>query len=127
VSHKILLKWDGEKFRLDLEKMRYRPPNLEQWNAALKDVDDALKDGGEVRGALGVTLWDTVLDLIFTGHSDLAWKFVREANPDALKGDNPSLEDFCTELKGDRYWPDLEPTLKDMPEECAKAKVKAGK
>jgi hypothetical protein len=122
---KVILKWDNEKFRLDLGMMRDPPPNPQQWKAALKDVDDALKDGGEIRGALGVTLWAAALDLIYTGHSDLAWKFVREANPNALIGDNPSLEDFCTELKRDEYWPDLEPTLKAVPEECARAKVKA--
>ncbi|QNI33081.1 hypothetical protein H7849_03635 [Alloacidobacterium dinghuense] len=125
VSHKVILRWDGERFRLDLDKMRYPTPTPQQWKAALKDVDDALKEDGERRGALGVTLWDTVLDFIYTGHSELAWKFVREANPDALTGDNASLEEFCVMLKDSQYWPALEPTLKNMPEECAKAKSKA--
>lgn len=122
VSHRVMLRWDGERFRLDLESMRWPPPTPQQWKSALKDVDDALEDGGIPRDSLGVTLWDTTLDLIYTGHSDLAWKFVREVNPEALKGDNPSLEEFCAELKDDEYWPDLEPTMKDMPEECARAK-----
>jgi hypothetical protein len=67
-------------------------------------------------------LWDTVLDLIYTGHSDLAWMFVRDVNPAALKGDNPSLEEFCIGLKGSIYWNDLEPSLRDVPKECAAAK-----
>lgn len=91
----------------------------------MKDVDDALKDGGETRGGLGETLWDTTLDLIYSGHSDLAWKFVREANPNALKGDNPSLGEFCSILKDSVYWPDLNPTLKDVPEECLTAKSRS--
>jgi hypothetical protein len=102
--------------------MRYPPPTDQQWKAALKDVDDALSDGGDTRGGLGVTLWDTTLDLIYTGHSDLAWKFVRDVNPNALKGDNPSLGEFCSALKADPYWPDLQPTLRDVPEECMRAK-----
>jgi hypothetical protein len=105
--------------------MRYPPPTPQQWRAALKDVDDALKDGGETRGGLGETLWDTTLDLIYSGHSDLAWKFVREANPNALKGDNPSLGEFCSILKDSVYWPDLNPTLKDVPEECLTAKSRS--
>jgi len=28
-------------------------------------------------------------------------------------------------LKFSEYWPDLEPTLKDVPKECARAKRKA--
>jgi hypothetical protein len=124
VSHKVLLRWDGQAFHLDLDKMRYPPPTLQKWQMALKDVDDALMNGGEVLGNLGITLWDTVLDLIYTGHSDLAWKFVKEANPNALRGDNPSLEEFCVRLKGRPYWSDLEPALRNMPEECARAKDK---
>ena len=120
VSHKVILKWDKDRFRLDLDRMRYSAPTPEQWKDALKDADDVADD----RPSLGVALWDTVLDLIYKGHSDLAWKFVKEVNPNALKGDNPSLEDFCSMLKFSEYWPDLEPTLKDVPDECAKAKRK---
>jgi hypothetical protein len=124
VTHKVVLRWDGEKFRLDLNEMRSPRPTDQLWKTALKDVDNALRDGGDTRGALGVTLWDTTLDLIYTGHSELAWKFVREVNPDALKGDNPSLGEFCSILKDDPYWPDLEPTLRDVPQECMKATPK---
>jgi hypothetical protein len=123
VSHKVILKWDKNRFRLDLERMKYRAPTPEQWKSALKDVDDASDD----RASLGVTLWDTVLDLIYTGHSELAWKFLMEVNPNALKGNNPSLDDFCSMLKNSEYWPDLEPTLTDVPDECAHAKGRAQK
>ena len=120
VSHKVILKWEKGRFKLDLERMRYPAPTPEQWKNALKDVDDVVDD----RPSLGV-LWDTVLDLIYTGHSDLAWRFVREVNPNALKGNNPSLEDFCSMLKNSEYWPELKPTLKDVPDECARANGKA--
>lgn len=121
VSHKVILKWDKDRFRLDLDRMKYSAPTPQQWKDALKDADAVADD----RPSLGVTLWDTVLDLIYTGHSDLAWKFVKEVNPNALKGDNPSLEDFCSMLKLSEHWPDLEPALKDVPDECARAKRKA--
>ena len=123
VSHKVILEWEKDRFRLDLERMKHPAPSPEQWKAALKDVDDAADD----RASLGVTLWNPVLDLIYTGHSDLAWRFVDQANPKALNGNNPSLEDFCSMLKSSEYWADLEPTLKDVPDQCAKAKGKASK
>jgi hypothetical protein len=118
VSHKVFLKWDGSRFRLDLKPMQSSAPTSQQWSSSLRDVDDALKNGGDVRGSLGVTLWDTTLDLIYTGHPDLAWKFVSEVPSDALKGDNPSLADFCSMLRKDPYWPELEPKLGDVPLEC---------
>jgi hypothetical protein len=120
VSHKVILRWNGKKFALDLDRMRFPPPSPQQWQSALNDVDEAVKDGD--RGSLGLTLWDTTLDLIYSGHSDLAWKFVSEANPKALRGGNPTLNDFCAMLKTSDYWPDLRPTLKDVPEDCASAK-----
>jgi hypothetical protein len=121
VSHKVILKWNMGKFKLDLVRMKYPAPTPEQWKKALKDVDDVADD----RASLGVTLWDTVLDLIYTGHSDLAWKFVKEVNPNALKGNNPSLGEFCSMFKFSGSWPELKPTLKDVPDECANAKAKA--
>lgn len=120
VSHRVILRWDGTKFRLDLSKMRRPALTPDQWKKALQDVNGALKEEGDVRGALGVTLWDTVLDLIYSGHSDLAWKFVSEVPPAALQGNNASLGEFCLGLKGP-YENDLRPTLKDVPEECEKA------
>ena len=116
VSHKVILKWDKDRFRLDLERMRHPAPTPAKWKAALKEADDAADDG-----PLGATLWDTVLDLIYTGHSDLAWKFVDEVDPKALKGNNPSLGDFCSMIKSSDYWADLKSTLKNVPDECARA------
>jgi len=55
----VILKWDKNRFRLDLGRMSYAAPTPEQWKNALKDVDDVVDD----RPSLGV-LWDTVLDLI---------------------------------------------------------------
>jgi len=127
VSHKVILSWSGERFRLDWDKMRYPPPTPRQWASALSDVNGALNDPANAREALGETLWDTTLDLIYTDHSDLAWKFVREANPKALAGDNPSLGEFCLKLKKSAYWPELEPTLKNAPKECLNAKDRAEK
>lgn len=123
-THSILLRFvpdgNGGAFHLALDKMRYSVPSPEQWKAALRDVDDAVKEG--IVDALGTTLWTTVLDLIYTGHSDLGWKFVNESNPKAQEGNLPDLESFCSVLKSSPYWPDLAPTLVNVPPACAKAK-----
>jgi hypothetical protein len=125
-SHKILLRWvDDDKgggFHLALDKMEYPAPTAKEWRSALQDVEDTLKEGGPPLEFLGTTLWKTVLDLIYTGHSDLAWKFVDQVNPQALTGDNPSLADFCSKLKKSPYWTDLAPSLSNPPSGCSKAK-----
>jgi hypothetical protein len=126
-SHKVLLRFKedahGGGFHVDMEKMRSPAPSADQWKAALKDVDDAVRDDpANERANLSSALWDSVLDLIYTGHSDLAWKFIAEVNPKALQGNYPHLDEFCGMLQSDPYWPDIEPTIKDMPPDCANAK-----
>ena len=120
VQHKVILRWNGKRFALALDRMQAPPPTPRQWRAAVKAVDDELKDGADPDG-LGDALWQPTLNLIYEGHPDLAWKFVREVNPKALHQPDITLSDFCSMLKASQYWPDIKPTLQNMPETCAKA------
>ncbi len=70
---------------------------------------------------IGQPLWGTVLDLIYAGHSDLAWKFVDAVGPKAQEKPFPALADFCGLLKRSPYWADLQPTLQNVPPACANA------
>jgi hypothetical protein len=68
-------------------------------------------------------LWQEVMELIYTGHPDLAWKFLDEAGPKAQPGLRGfDLEDFCITLKESLYWQDLAPTLKGAPAKCLNAR-----
>jgi hypothetical protein len=125
-QHKVLLRFlngaQGGAFHVDMAKMRRPAPSPDRLKSALKEVDEAVRDNPDLeRADLPSALWDTVLDLIYTGHSDLAWKFVAEVNPKALEGNNPSPGEFCGMLKSDPYWLDIKPTINDMPPECANA------
>jgi hypothetical protein len=118
VSHAVKLRWQGDALRLDIDGMRAPPPTPQQWDDALRAVDAVVKDNNGTADALSEPLWDKVLDLIYTGHSELAWKFTREVNPAALRGNNPTLADFCQEMTKSHYWPQLKPTLREVPQEC---------
>lgn len=50
-------------------------------------------------------LSDTMLDLLYTGHPDLAWEFVEMAWPPDIAGKDKFLSIFRTHLKESRYWP----------------------
>jgi hypothetical protein len=117
-NHSVMLHWDGGKLRLDAERMEKPPPTSQEWQTALDAVDEVVKDNGD-RGQFAGPLWDKVLDLIYTGHSELAWKFLREVNPASMKSPNASLEEFCSEMTGSVYWPELKTMLRDVPPECA--------
>ncbi|MFP5237181.1 MAG: hypothetical protein ACLGSD_14880 [Acidobacteriota bacterium] len=126
-NHGVILRWQddtkGGGFHLALEKM-YRPaPSDKDWNSALNQIREDLKLQAENRvNFLPTDLWQEILALLYTGHSDLAWKFLSEAGPKAQQDPYPDLADFCSQLKRSPYWLDLEPTLKNVPEECSSAK-----
>jgi hypothetical protein len=111
----------GGGYHLALDKMHRPEPTPEEWRKSLRDArqtfatDSLWLDGG-------VTIWQTVLNLIYSGHSDLAWKFVDESWPAKTKGKNDGLDDFCSILKSSPYWPDIEPTVQNAPPACANAK-----
>jgi hypothetical protein len=53
-------------------------------------------------------LLETMLDLIYSGHVDLAWKFLDAAWPPEFAGKNEFLTVFLHKLSADVYWPELQ-------------------
>ena len=111
---------NGGAFHLALDKMTEPAPVQEEWEKHLHALRETVA-AGDV-GSIGQNLWGVVLDLLYTGHSDLAWKFVANAGRDAESGQFPSLGEFCSVLKASPYWNDLRPTLREVPPECSRAK-----
>jgi len=122
-SEVVVLRWaddaKGGGFHLALDKMQKPAPGAATWNEDLAATRKVVSQG-DLNG-IGRTLWQIVLDLIYTGHADLAWKFVDELGPKAQEKPLPSLGDFCGLLKQSAYWPDLEPSLENVPPACAAA------
>jgi hypothetical protein len=120
----VALHWTDDKngggFHLAVDKMQTPAPTTAEWNKELSAAQKAVGAGDA--DSIGTTMWQTVLNLIYTGHSDLAWKFVDALGPKAQQSPFPSLADFCSMLKTSPYWPDLQPTLRDVPPACANAK-----
>ncbi len=110
----------GGGFYLAMDKMQTPAPTAAEWNKELSAAQAAVNKGDA--DSIGTTMWQSVLNLIYTGHSDLAWKFVDALGPKAQQSPLPSLADFCSVLKSSPYWPDLQPTLKDTPPACTNAK-----
>ncbi|MGA2572325.1 MAG: hypothetical protein ABSF23_17605 [Terracidiphilus sp.] len=121
----VTLRWvndaKGGGFHLATGRMQTPAPTAAEWNKELSAAQTVVAAGDAE--SIGTTMWQTVLDLIYTGHSDLAWKFVDALGPKAQQKPLPSLGDFCSLLKASPYWADLQPTLKDVPPKCANAKA----
>ncbi|MGA9128744.1 MAG: hypothetical protein WB425_11450 [Terracidiphilus sp.] len=126
-SHSVVLHYvddsHGGGFHLAFDKMQTPAPTPEEWQKALNDVRKELQLDRENKvNNLSDLLWQEVMDLIYSGHSDLAWKFLDEAGPLAQQKPYPDLAAFCSTLKTSPYWTDLAPTLKNTPPACANAK-----
>ena len=121
----VKLRWKddaGGGFHLAMDKMQTPSPNQAEWNKDLSAAQKAVNAGSV--DDIGTSMWNTVLNLIYTGHSDLAWKLVDAAGPKAQEKPFPALADFCALLKQSPYWPDLQPTLKNAPAACVGAAPK---
>jgi hypothetical protein len=106
----------GGGFHLALDKMQKPPPTPAEWNNDLRAAQLSATQRNIT--SIGTTLWGPVLNWLYDGHSDIAWKFVEEAGPKAQQKPLPTIEDFCRLLKQSAYWPDLAPTLRDAPPAC---------
>lgn len=122
-SEVVVLRWaddaNGGAFHLALDKMKKPAPTTAQWNKSLAAARKVVSQSDDTN--IGTTLWQTVLDLIYTGRSDLAWKFIDAVGPKAQQKPFPSLGDFCGLLKQSPYWPDLRPSLQNPPAACTGA------
>ncbi len=55
-------------------------------------------------GVPPIELWKTMLDLIYTGHADVAFRFFDQSWPGKVSGKDTFLAKFKTQLKTSPYW-----------------------
>lgn len=108
---RIVLRFNGKHYELAPDMMRDKPPSPEQ----LTKVEAEIRDGEWNGGNPPPQLWGTMLDLIYAGNSDLAWKFLDAAWAPGYKGKARFLQDFCTTLAASPYFPRLRPTIPTAP------------
>lgn len=126
-SHSVVLRFtdgdDGGGYHLALDKMARPAPTESEWAASLTRVKHELElNDSNMANDLPDVLWQEVLDLIYTGHADLAWKFLTQVGPKAQQGSFPDLPSFCSTLKTSSYWADLRATMQGAPPSCLSAK-----
>lgn len=114
-------------YHLAIDRMQRPVPTPAEWNKAVREASEAFGENSGFGDGIGFELWSNMLNLIYTGHSELAWKLFDQAWPRQRPGKEQFLSGFCGQLKSSPYWPDLDPTLKDTPPTCAAAIPSLGK
>ncbi len=109
----------GGGYHLAMDKMRSPEPSAEQWKKATSEASGAFAENSGFGDGIGSNLWSNMLNMIYTGHSKLAWKLFDETWPAQKQGKDKFLSGFCSQLKASLYWADLAKTLEAPPPACS--------
>jgi hypothetical protein len=102
------------QFASDLmKKPAPQPEEISAWVADVKRSMDATpqeasqQDKRWAGGGVPSLLWNYMLQLIYSGNGEAAWKFIDSAWPQSRPGKQEFLDAFKRQLANSRYWQDL--------------------
>lgn len=102
---RVVLRWSDETgWTPALDLMVAPAPSDEDLAAQAATVAASDRWGG---GDFEPELWRVMLDLIYTGHGDLAWSFFDAAWPAGQGGKEAFARDFRCQLAAGPWWPAL--------------------
>ena len=112
---KVVLQFQDGKYALARGLMSAPPPLPAMLAARLKAVRSEMRPSADNPAALTIApaLWNFMLDLIYSGNGDLAWKVFDQAWPDGAQGWCPDsgeitkeefLSNFRKQLAESPYW-----------------------
>ena len=109
---KVILRFSDNAYRVAPDLMRaagaHSPATSQRAPAAVKSYAPSAKGGEWPHAKVSPDLWGTMLDLIYSGHADDAWKFLDDAWPPKVQGKDAFASDFRTQLAKSNYWPAVE-------------------
>jgi hypothetical protein len=117
----IILKYRGGKFRIALELMKTPAPTAQQLGDLIISVQSDDKWSSSVAQdcsqecGIPPALWTKMLDLIYGGNADSAWKLFNESWPKQLEGKEQFAKEFCKQLQASRYRHELKPAIGRCP------------
>lgn len=106
-----ILRFDGQNYVLALEAMRKPAPSPE----TLKKVVAATKTGVWVDSYPPSALTNAMVNLIYSGHSNLAWSIASQSWVAGHISQAVFLQQLCAQLALDPFYPQLRPTLIGAP------------
>jgi len=108
---KVLLRFSDNAYRVAPDLMRapvLSASDLAARAAEVKSYAPSAKGGTWPHDKVSPQLWATMLDLIYSGHADDAWKFLDDAWPPKVQGKDAFARDFRAQLAKSKYWAAVE-------------------
>ena len=106
----VILSCKNGKYSLNKDLMKKSPPSYKELHKKAMEMKKIVIKCSKNERCLipiPVELWAYMLDLIYTGNSESAWKFYDMAVPDNIKIKKQFLKDFRKNLTGSKYWKDM--------------------
>ncbi len=101
----IILAYENDSYILDFDLMRKPPPPDRVLEDTIKKIHENAfwKEEGPP-----AELWGYMLDLIYSGNADTAWKFFDKAWLPSVPGKEKFRHDFQARLRKSPYWKQIE-------------------
>jgi len=106
---------DSDPYHLALDLMRKPAPSQTEFESKIAKI----KSDEEWNHHVPPALWGGMLELIYSGHADLAWELFDRAWPSKKPGKYGFLGAFCERLSNSHYVYDLSGWLKGAPADCS--------
>ena len=110
-SPTVILLYQNHKYRPDLELMKKPAPSDQELHIMAKSMsakfDSATKFNDDEKWAAPVELWGKMLDLIYSGNMDSAWKLCDLSWPAKHPGKELFLKEFADKLMTSPYYNDI--------------------
>ena len=103
----VVLRWDGLWFTAAPELMHAPPPTHQQLATWARRVEGGGEWDSAGPFAPPAQLWGVTLDLLYTGHSDLAGAFIDSAWRDDIEGRDAFVASVYAKLAESPYWAEI--------------------
>ncbi len=101
---KVILRFKDGAYHLASDLMQQPPPTEAELAQHAKRARNILESGAF---DCSHELLGYMIDLIYAGHADLAWRFFDMAWPSDKSGKTKFLAEFMSQLASGQYWPEL--------------------
>jgi hypothetical protein len=100
----VILRYQAGRYRPAIDLMRRpAPEDLEAKAQEIQAETEEIQETGP-----SPLLWHVMLDLIYSGQTQLAWSFFEENWPADLPGKEDFLVSFLSQLSTSPYWPEIQ-------------------
>jgi hypothetical protein len=101
----VVLRWSGKEYQVAADLMRSPAPTASEFAAKAAAVRSSADWGPEYRWQdIPEELFSYALDLMYSGHEEVGWRFIEMAWPKRFAPDTELLDELKWGLESSDYW-----------------------